>query len=325
MRPEQCRANVSHEELTTVVRTRLCVIRTFPYAPIPANIPTPEVCRHMNSNDHMKSRTARFDDLIDDADRTPFAGWDFSWLDGRMVEDPLSWNYLEVVRRRLTGVASKSILDLGTGGGEILSQIAPLPALTVATEAYLPNAFVAARLLKPLRAHVIAQVVAVDGAPENYSTLATPATNTPSLPFRDRAFDLVINRHESYLAAEVFRVLRPAGRFITQQCGGRNYAGLNDLLGLMPPRFESWNLSNARAQLQAVGFEMLDAREQFTHVRFHDVGAIVYFLKAAPWQAPDFATAKFRNRLAELHAQIENAGPIAIRAHHFLIEAAKPA
>lgn len=261
-----------------------------------------------------------FDDLITDADRAPFAGWDFSWLDGRMIEDPLSWNYLAQVRGRLIDVASKSMLDLGTGGGEILSQLSPLPALTVATEAYLPNAFVAARRLDPLHARVIA----VEGAPENYSTLETPDTNTPALPIRDCAFDLVLNRHESYLAAEVFRILRPGGRFITQQCGGRNYAGLNDLLGLPPPRFESWNLSNARAQLQAVGFELLDAREQFTTVRFHDVGAIVYFLKAAPWQAPDFAVTKFRNRLAELHTQIESAGPIAIKAHHFLIEARKP-
>jgi SAM-dependent methyltransferase len=269
----------------------------------------------------MNSVDARFEALIDAADRAPFAGWDFSWLDGRMVEDPLSWNYTEVVRHRLSDLASKSMLDLGTGGGEILSQLTPLPALTVATEAYLPNAFIAARRLNPLRA----QVIAVEGAPENYSTLATPSTDTPSLPIRDRIFDLVINRHESYLAAEIFRILRPGGRFITQQCGGRNYAGLNDLLGLPPPRFASWNLSNARAQLQAVGFELLDAREHFTHVRFHDVGAIVYFLKAAPWQAPDFAMQKFRNRLAELHSQIENAGPLAIQAHHFLIEARKPA
>jgi SAM-dependent methyltransferase len=262
--------------------------------------------------------TADFEALVDAADRAPFAGWDFSWLDGRMVEDPVSWDYLAHVRRQLTGVAS--MLDLGTGGGEILSQLAPLPALTVATEAYLPNAFVAARNL--VRLH--ARVIAVEGAPENYSTLSTPETNVPALPIRDRSFDLVINRHESYLAAEVFRVLCPGGRFITQQCGGRNYAGLNDLLGLPPPRFESWNLSHARAQLQAVGFELLDAREQFTRVRFHDVGAIVYFLKAAPWQAPDFAIPKFRQRLAQVHTQIENAGPIAIQAHHFLIEARKP-
>jgi SAM-dependent methyltransferase len=265
---------------------------------------------------------ARFEDLISDAEREPFTGWDFSYLDQRMVEEPLAWDYVAQVRRvrrRLTGVVS--MLDLGTGGGEVLSQLSPFPALTVATEAYVPNAFVAARRLNPLRARVIA----VEGAPENYTTVDAPAANTPALPIRDRAFDLIINRHESYLAIEVFRVLRPGGRFITQQCGGSNYAGLNELLGFPPPRFESWNLSNAQVQLRAAGFEVLDAREEFTSARFHDVGAIVYFLKAAPWQAPDFDVAKFRRRLAELHARIEKDGPITVRGHHFLIEAKRPA
>jgi SAM-dependent methyltransferase len=269
-----------------------------------------------------------FEDLITDAARAPFEGWDFAWLDARMVESPLSWDYVAQVgrvRRRLTSFASKSILDLGTGGGEILSQLSPFRALTVATEAYPPNAIVAARRLKPLGAHVVAHVVAVDGAPENYTTLATPTTNTPAIPFRDRAFDLVLNRHESFLPAEVFRILRPGGFFLTQQCGGTNCAGLNDLLGLPPPRFESWNLSNARAQLQSVGFEILDAREDFTTVRFHDVGAIVYFLNAAPWQAPDFDLHKSRQLLAELHAQIEKSGPLKIKGHHFLLEAKRPA
>lgn len=263
-----------------------------------------------------------FEDLITDAVREPFQGWDFSYLDGRMVEDPLSWDYVAQVRQvrhRLTGVAS--ILDLGTGGGEVLSQLSPFPSLTVATEAYLPNALVAARRLNPLGVRVIA----VEGAPENYTTLETPAANTPAIPIRDRAFDLVINRHESYLAAEVLRVLRPGGRFLTQQCGGSNYGGLNDLLALPRPRFESWNLSNARAQLRGAGFEVVDAREQFTGARFHDVGGVVYFLKAAPWQAPDFAVSKSLKRLAELHTQIEKDGPITVQGHHFLIEARRPA
>lgn len=262
---------------------------------------------------------ASFEDLLVDADRAPFEGWDFSSLESRMIEDPLSWDYIAQVRRRLTGVAS--MLDLGTGGGELLSQLSRFPKLTVATEAYAPNVIVAARRLNPLGARVIA----VEGAPENCTTLDTPRTNTPALPFRARAFELVLNRHESYLAAEVFRILRPGGCFITQQCGGSNYVGLNELLGLPPPRFESWNLPNAQAQLRAAGFEVHDAREQFTTVRFHDIGALVYFLKAAPWQAPDFEVGKFRTRLAQLHAQIEKDGPITVQGHHFLIEATRPA
>lgn len=268
--------------------------------------------------DRMNPAASSFEDLIRDAERAPFEGWDFSFVDGRMVEDALPWDYLAEVRRRVAGV--ESMLDLGTGGGEVLSQLAPLPALTVATEAYAPNALVAGRRLNPRGAHVIQ----VEGAPENYSTLDAPLTDAPRLPIRDRAFDLVIDRHESYLAAEVFRVLRPGGTFLTQQCGGKNYGGLNDLLGLAALRFEGWDLSNAIRQLQAAGFDVLEAREQFTDAHFHDVGAIVYFLKAAPWQAPEFDVSKSQKRLAELHSQIRNDGPLTVQGHHFMIEARRP-
>jgi SAM-dependent methyltransferase len=267
----------------------------------------------------MNSAASSFEDLIRDAERAPFEGWDFSFVDGRMVEDPLPWDYAAEVRRRIAGV--KSMLDLGTGGGEVLSQLAPLPALTVATEAYAPNALVAGRRLNPLGARVIQ----VEGAPENYATLDAPLTDAPRLPIRDCAFELVINRHESYLAAEVFRVLRPGGTFLTQQCGGKNYGGLNDLLGLAPLRFQGWELASAIRQVQAAGFEVLEAREQFTDARFHDVGAIVYFLKAAPWQAPDFEVVKSRKRLAELYPRIRREGPVTVQGHHFVIEARRPA
>ncbi len=45
-----------------------------------------------------------------------FHGWDFSHLDGRMVEDPLPWQYSAILNRYLP--AAQSLLDLGTGGGE---------------------------------------------------------------------------------------------------------------------------------------------------------------------------------------------------------------
>ncbi|HEV2364914.1 MAG TPA: hypothetical protein VGS12_12035 [Caulobacteraceae bacterium] len=235
-----------------------------------------------------------------------------------MLEEPLAFDYLAQVRGALTGVMA--LLDLGTGGGEVLSALAPLPATTVATEAYAPNAFVAARRLAPVDGHV----VLAQGAPENWSTLATPVLNRPSLPFRDAAFELVIDRHESYLPAEVLRVLRPGGRFITQQCGGSHMAALNDLLGIPRPPYADWRSEAAVAQLAAAGFEVILAREQFTATRFADVGAIAYYLRAVPWQAPGFRAADHASSLRAIHERIQAEGPLAVPAHHFLVEARRP-
>jgi hypothetical protein len=261
----------------------------------------------------------KFEELIAEAERHPLEGWDFSYLVGRMVESPLVFDYLAEVRKRLGGVSS--LLYIWNGGGEILSQLAPFPPRTFATEEYAPNAPIAAARLHPLRA----QVVRYEAPMENYAALGPPRPNKPGLPFRDRAFDLVIDRHEAYLSAEVFRILRPSGRFITQQCGGTNYLELNDLLGIPRPSYESWCLETAKAQLRAAGFELVVEREQTHTTLFRDVGAIVYFLRAmCSWQAPGFEAGNHLERLREIHRQIERLGPLKIRAHHFLVGAVKP-
>jgi hypothetical protein len=98
-------------------------------------------------------KSKRFDELIAEAERQPFAGWDFSYVKDRMVEATLPWDYVVEVLERLNGVSA--LLDLGTGGGEVLSQLAPFPPRTFATEEYAPNAPIAARRLHPLGAQVV--------------------------------------------------------------------------------------------------------------------------------------------------------------------------
>ena len=237
----------------------------------------------------------------------PFEGWDFSYLEGRLTEEPLPWDYRQIVSEALPGAAS--LLDMGTGGGELLSGLSPLPLRTAATEAYPPNVPVARARLEPLGVAVYAI--------EEYA----------ALPFDDGAFDLVINRHEWYDPAEVYRVLRQGGRFITQQVGDQNDLELNRLLAAPLPDDggSEWDLAVARAQLDAAGFEVTDAREAFPMSWFHDIGAVVYYLKVIPWQTPDYSLDRYFPRLAELHRRIQSSGPLPVATHRFLLSAVRPA
>ena len=135
----------------------------------------------------------------------------------------------------------------------------------------------------------------------------------------------MIDRHEAYLSAEVFRILRPGGKFLTQQCGGTNFLELNNLLGVPRPSYEPWCLEAAKAQLQSAGFEQVSGRERVHTTLFRDVGAVVYYLRTVPWQVPEFTVSKHLESLREIHLQIETSGQLKIRAHHFLVEAVKPA
>src|SRR2546425_12161877 len=79
------------------------------------------------------SERDRVDALLDEAERQPFVGWDFSWLRGRLDSQPLPWDYTATIAEHAR--SSPDLLDLGTGGGEWLAELSHPPPRTGATEA----------------------------------------------------------------------------------------------------------------------------------------------------------------------------------------------
>ncbi len=55
----------------------------------------------------------------------PFEGWDFSYLTGRVIESEPPWGYRALAKAAVG--RSSDLLDVATGGGEILSSLAPFP------------------------------------------------------------------------------------------------------------------------------------------------------------------------------------------------------
>ena len=244
--------------------------------------------------------------LISEAD-TSFEGWNFSHITatGRMVDGPLTWGYVSKLLMNMRH--AQSLLDMGTGGGEFLSSLRPLPAHTCATEGYAPNVPIARQRLEPLGVNVYA-----------FQNESDP------LPFANNEFDLVINRHESYSPGEVLRVLKPEGRFITQQVGGTHGTNLRTILGVQEEYpYAHWTLAYAIDELEREGWSIVEQKEDFPVTRFFDVGAIVYYLKAIPWEVPNFSIEQYFERLQVLHTMIQANGFFDMRTHYFLIVAEK--
>lgn len=232
-------------------------------------------------------------------------GWDWSSLAGRYSEMPPPWDYQAEVAALLP--AARTLLDMGTGGGEFLSSLTPLPPETWATEGYRPNLPVAAARLAPLGVRVIA------------------VEDEHRLPLPDAHFDLVINRHESFDPAEVRRILRPGGVFLTQQVGGRDNIELNEALqDAVSLSYGDWSLATAAAQLRAAGLEVVDERDAASPGHFADIGAVVMYLRIAPWQIEEFAVAAYRDRLLTLHRRMQAAGGLTTSIHRFLVRACRP-
>jgi SAM-dependent methyltransferase len=251
-------------------------------------------------------------ELLEEAERRPLLGWDLSY-GGRIGYAP-PWDF-EAVADEWIG-RSPDLLDMGTGGGEWLSQ-RPFPkGRTVATEAWPPNVAVAQARLAPLGA----ALVAVEGAPDNADQSA--ASVLPALPFADAAFHLAVNRHESFAAAEVARVLAPNGRFVTQQVASDLGAPFRALLAATPrPAARPWTLAQAIGQIEARGLEITGCGEGAALITFADVGALAWYLIHVPWVMAEFSIARHREGLEALHGT----GAMSAPQPMFWLAALKPA
>ena len=257
--------------------------------------------------------SAFFDELMEEYNR-PFSGWDLSYLDSRRVDmqqHPL-WDYAQAAITAMQ--EAQSMLDMRTGGGERLAKylgVQPV-AEVYATEGYAPNFSVASTRLAPFG------VTLYD-------------VQDDRVPRPDASLDLVINRHGSYNASEVQRVLKPDKLFITQQVGDQTNLRLRELLGYTPPQEHhfhpgaenkvAWNLACAVDELAAGGWQIREQLEEFYPTRYFDVGAIVYYLKAVPWTIPDFSVERYIAQLVEIRDLIAREGFLDVAFHQFFIVA----
>ncbi len=232
----------------------------------------------------------------------PVEGWDFSWFEGRATEERPDWGYARLLGDAMT--TAEAALDLQTGGGEVLATVPEPPPRLVATESWRPNVPVAAKNLRAVGGVVI------------------EAAAGPWLPFGGNVFDLVVSRHPEHTPwAEVARVLRPGGTFLSQQIGAGTNRELSEaVLGPLPPPARN-TPGQLRAAAEAVGLRVLQARPARLRVEFFDVGAVAYFLRKVVWTVPGFSIERHRPQLRAIHERIEEEGSFVSHSTRVLLEA----
>ncbi|MEE8041425.1 MAG: methyltransferase domain-containing protein [Pseudomonadales bacterium] len=207
-------------------------------------------------------------------------GWRLEFEPEPLLPGP-PWDYEDLARSLVS--EAHSVLDLGTGGGEVFSGVISTSRChAIATEEWYVNAPVAARRLQS-RAPVV-----------RASSLA--------LPFSEGAFDVVLSRHEEISPTEVVRVLAEGGEFLTQQVIPDIWHELRDVFADMT-RFPDHYVEYQREFTEA-GAVVRDAREFRRPVRFRELGHLVYHLVAAPWTIPGFSVESHHELLGELAQRV---------------------
>lgn len=241
------------------------------------------------------------------------ARWGAGFLPGRYLPGEPSWTWPEVARPYLDG--ADRLLDMGTGDGTELLTLAPLPTRTVAYEEWWPTVPAAIATLRPYGVDLVVCL----GSDDNTATRRT----RPRLPFADGTFDVITNRHEAFDPADVRRLLRPGGGFVTQQVGADEATSVRALLGL-PPLGSPWSMSRARDQLAAAGVTVVAAAEERPAARFTDVAALVAYSRSVPWEVPELDPIAMRDRLSTLHERCVRDGGVDAVSHRFWLAARRP-
>lgn len=69
---------------------------------------------------------------------------------------------------------------------------------------------------------------------------------------------------------------------------------------------------------------LAERHEEQVPAWFHDIGAVVLFLRITPWQVPDFDPVRYEQPLRALHARLSAGTPLAVTCHRFLLTARRP-
>lgn len=241
----------------------------------------------------------------------PFTGWDFTYLKGRRISlGKLPWDYEILVREYIQ--RAENTLDMDTGGGEALAKIlstTPHIGKVSATEAYAPNVSIARKKLAEFSVEV-------------------HDMSESQLMFGDATFDLVVDRHGGSLSPQkIFQLLQPGGYYVTQQVGNQTNKELRALFNSSVVLDDDWphNAEDANQVFTDTGFVVKAVDSGSYPVRFVDAGALVRYLKAIPWEVPDFSVRKFALELIKLHhGSISNGYAVDTTFHAYKLVAHKP-
>ena len=135
-------------------------------------------------------------------------GWDFRGAEPVPETEPWRWD--EEVRAAMT--PSARVLDIGTGGGEVFREYTDAFELGLGVDRNEERIGVAQK--HTLECNL--RFAVMDGA---------------QLAVRDGSLDVVLARCADYNPAEVYRVLRPGGVYVTLQMADRDTQNLFDAFG----------------------------------------------------------------------------------------------
>lgn len=229
-------------------------------------------------------------------------GSDFSAVHGDC--DPVPWSYCEIARRYLSPL--HRVLDIGTGNGELFLALAEHFGSGVGIDAD-PELIAIAGQNTPPAVSCRVKFLAMDAE---------------ALEFPDGAFDVVLCHHAPAYPAEVARVLRPGGVFITQQIGARHHHNITALFGCGPDgrytRDPAQTVAAWADAFAALGCVVRARGEYDVPCYYRDIASLLGWMRAIP-VPEDFAIERHWPQIERIASAFQTPRGIATNVHRELL------
>ena len=228
-------------------------------------------------------------------------GWDFDKISKRTKVIGKKWDYIEIVKNYIN--RETVLLDIGTGGGEVLLKIAPFVRRAYGIDCSRNMIITAKKNL----------------AKSKVSNVEFKSANARKLPFRKEYFDVVICRHSEFYPKEVFRVLKPNGVFITQQVGERDKENIKRVFGKGQAFGERAGtlMKKYLRELRKVGFKIIK-KDTYNAIEYYSIEDLKFLLRNTPI-IPGFNSKRDQKFLEEIERKYKRKDGIKTNSFRFLI------
>ena len=207
------------------------------------------------------------------------SGWDFAGVNSESDVSEAPYDYVDTVKEYLSG--EEYLLDLGTGGGEVLISLSGMVDRSWGIDLDDEMIQTARRNLGRSGRDNVEFLVA----------------DSESLPFQDELFDVVICRQAPFCPDEVQRVLKNGCVFVTQQVRENDKINIKRAF----ERGQSYGRGldelyiDSLKKLEASGFTVLRTEKFDVTTYLESVKDLIKLLKWSPI-IPDFDVARRKDR-----------------------------
>ncbi|MDX8047165.1 class I SAM-dependent methyltransferase [Gracilibacillus sp. S3-1-1] len=191
-------------------------------------------------------------------------GWDFSKV--RTSTEGIKWDFYEEVTKRAR--KTDILLDIGTGGGERLLEVAASLLFSVGID-------LSKGMVETARTNL---------HQSKLTNVRFSQMSADTLQFPADFFDVVSCRHATFFANEVARVVKNGGYFLTQQVSENDKINLKQAFGRGQALNEpDGSLKNRYIEeLTEVGFTNVQAFDYDAVEYYHRPSDLIFLLKHTP-------------------------------------------